>query len=232
LEQPSKYWYLHNHNLFSQLSEEDIKQLAVISGFKKGKKNDIIPFTDKNVKRIYILKKGILKIMRIDSNAEARAMDIVTAGDIFGEVPVNSDILYSPQYAIVLTDEAIVCTFTLENFEKVLNQNASISLKFIKTINGKIETFRRQYSSLILKDTKTRLLEFLCEFSESYGERIGDASVVKNYLRHQDLADIIGCKRQTVSTLMKELKLENKIDYTKYNLTVFNNTLFEEKIDN
>lgn len=39
-----------------------IKQLCIIVGFKKAKKGDIIYFSSSDVPRIFLLKKGILKL--------------------------------------------------------------------------------------------------------------------------------------------------------------------------
>jgi CRP/FNR family transcriptional regulator len=40
-----KYWYLRDHKLFWTLSMSQIKQLCIITGFKKAKKGDVIYFS-------------------------------------------------------------------------------------------------------------------------------------------------------------------------------------------
>lgn len=216
----SKYWYLHNHNLFSQLNEDNIKDLSVITGFIKANRNDIIDLSDGKVKRIYILKKGIMKIIQCDKNSNEQISDIIEQGDIFGEVYSKIDRL-SSQYAQAVTEDVIICSFTLENFENMLTKNPSVALKFFNLLNDKIQTLQRQNSSIFFTNTKTRLLNFLTAFSINNGIREDKIVSIKNYLTHQDLADIIGCTRQTVSTLMQELVSENKIDYNRAYMKIF-----------
>ena len=40
-----KYWHLRDHKLFRTLSFSQIKQLCIITGFKKGKKGETIYFS-------------------------------------------------------------------------------------------------------------------------------------------------------------------------------------------
>nr|WP_305069724.1 cyclic nucleotide-binding domain-containing protein [Flavobacterium covae] len=61
-----KYWYLRDHKLFKTLSMSQLKQLCIIVGFKKAKKGEIIYFSDSETPRVFLLKKGSIKIVAID----------------------------------------------------------------------------------------------------------------------------------------------------------------------
>lgn len=63
-----KYWYLHEHRLFRNLSFSEINALCILKRFKKSKKNEILelPFNEKE--RIYFLKQGTIKLIRIDED--------------------------------------------------------------------------------------------------------------------------------------------------------------------
>lgn len=60
-----KYWYLRDHQLFRNLGFAEIDALCVLKRFKKSKKDEVVelPFTEKD--RIYFLKHGTLKLIRI-----------------------------------------------------------------------------------------------------------------------------------------------------------------------
>jgi len=60
-----KYWYLRDHKLFWTLSMSQIKQLCIITGFKKAQKGDVIYFSTLDVPRIFYLKKEISKLFRL-----------------------------------------------------------------------------------------------------------------------------------------------------------------------
>ncbi len=61
-----KCWYLSNHKLFRTLNENQLKQLCIITGFKKAKKGKIIYFSYSELPRVFLLKKGNIKIVSVD----------------------------------------------------------------------------------------------------------------------------------------------------------------------
>ena len=58
-----KYWYLRDHKLFWTLNGSQLKQLCIITGFKKAKKGEIIYFSSSELPRVFLLKKGNIKIV-------------------------------------------------------------------------------------------------------------------------------------------------------------------------
>ena len=84
-----KYWYLRDHKLFRTLSFFQIKQLCIIVGFKKAKKGDVIYFSSSDVPRIFLLKKGNIKIVSIDDEGNETIKEILQKGDLFGELSLS-----------------------------------------------------------------------------------------------------------------------------------------------
>ena len=221
MQQDVKYWYLRNHKIFSQITDDKYQELCVWVGFKKAAKNERIFFTHEPIKRIYFLKQGMLKIISLDADGNEITKDIIQKGDIFGEVALDDDQdSEASEYANVMSDEAVMCTFTLENFEKVLAKNPSISLKFTKRIGSKLKTLETRYNNLIFKDVRTRVIHFLKKFVQDNGEAQGNVLSVRNYLTHQDIAHLTGSTRQTVTSILNQLKKENKLIYSRHEIVI------------
>src|SRR6185437_9111674 len=204
-----KYWYLHNHKIFEQLNEQQLKELSVLVGYFKYKKNENVHLFSDSVKRMYFVKEGILKVHRKQEEGQEIIIDLIHKGDVFGEFTIskNSDILK------VGSAEALICAFTSEDFEKVMQKHPEIRLKIYKQFGDKVIEVNQKYTDIIFKDSKTRLIEFLTDFSTRHGEKREDGTYVKNYLTQDEIAGLIGCKRQTVTHLMRELQEEGKISY-------------------
>lgn len=210
-----KYWYLRNHQLFNQLNDLQYDELCVISSFKEAKKNEVIYFTQERLERIYFLKKGIVKIAYIDINGNEITKDVLKEGDIFGEISLNKNTNHSGEYAKAMSKDVCICSFRIDDFEKLLIKNSQLSLKFSKTVGEKLTTIEHRYNNLMFKDVKTRLIEFLNDYATKNGKMQNGLLVVENIFTHQDIASIIGASRQTITTLMGELELEEKIKYTR-----------------
>lgn len=206
-----KYWYLRDHKLFRTLSFSQIRQLCIIVGFKKAKKGEIIYFSSSDVPRVFLLKKGNIKIVSIDEEGNETIKDIIQKGDLFGELELDSD-KNSNEYAKALTDEVAICSFLLSDFEDLLLRNPNLALSYTKFVGLKMKRLKNNYANLVSKDAKTRLLTFIKEWAERDGKRDGNKVIIENYLTQNDIAQIICTSRQTAALLLNELE-ENGLMY-------------------
>jgi CRP-like cAMP-binding protein len=200
-----KYWYLRDHKLFQTLNTTQIKQLCIISGFKKVKKGDVIYFSSSDLPRIFFLKKGNIKIVSTNEDGNETIKDIIQKGDLFGELELESD-KNSTEYAKALTDEVIICSFLLADFEDLLMRFPSLALSYTKFVGLKMRRIKNSYANLVSKDAKTRLLTFIKDWVEREGKKIDNRIVLENYLTQSDIAQIICTSRQTATLLLNELE--------------------------
>jgi CRP/FNR family transcriptional regulator len=214
------YWYLRNHNLFEQMSDQEYKDLCVITGYKTAKKNEVIYMTHESVKRLYFLKKGVVKIAAVNEAGDEITKDVIQEGDIFGEITLNGNAANSGEFAKAISDEVSICSFKLDDFERVLEKNPNLSLRYTKKVGDKFKAMETRFSNLIFKDVRTRLIEFIKDISKNTGEKRGEETVVNNYLTHQDIASIIGSSRQTVTTLLNDFEKKGLIKYTRNEMII------------
>lgn len=214
-----KYWYLRDHKLFWTLSMSQIKQLCIITGFKKAKKGDVIYFSSSDLPRIFLLKKGNIKIVSIDDEGNETIKEILQKGDLFGELSLERDSDVN-EYAKALTDEVYICSFLLSDFEDLLVRNPTLALSYTKFVGLKMKRFKNSYSNLVTKDAKSRLLSFLKDWAQREGKFEGNKVVIENYLTQNDIAQIICTSRQTATLLLNELEEKNLIYYNRREIII------------
>ena len=160
-----KYWYLRDHKLFRALSFGQIKQLCIITGFRKAAKGEIIYFSDSDVPRIFLLKRGAIKIVSVDESGDETIKDIIRKGDLFGELSLEADNEVN-EYAKVLSNEVSICSFLMSDFENLLMKNPELAVSYTKFVGLKMKRVRNNYSNLVSKDAKTRLYQFLKDWAQ------------------------------------------------------------------
>jgi CRP-like cAMP-binding protein len=214
-----KYWYLRDHKLFRTLSFGQIRQLCIITGFKKAQKGEIIYFSSSDLPRIFLLKKGNIKIVAVDEGGNETIKDIIQKGDLFGELTLEAD-SQSNEYAKVLSDDVAICSFLMSDFEDLLLRNPSLALSYTKFVGLKMKRIKNSYSNLISKDSKTRLFQFLKDWAEKEGKKIEDKVVIENYLTQNDIAQIICTSRQTATQLLNEMETNGTIVYSRKEIII------------
>lgn len=210
-----KYWHLRDHQLFSLLTNAQIEDLCIITRYKKAYKNEVIYFANESVKRIYLLKKGMIKIAEYGQDDKEITKDILQQGDLFGELSLDNEHSTSGEFAQAMSDEVIICTFLLSDFEKVLQQNPSVAISFTKLVGLKLKQLESRYNNLVFKDVKTRLQIFLNDWATKEGVKEGNNIAIQNYLTQQEIANLVCSTRQTVTQLLNDLQNEGKISYTR-----------------
>jgi len=213
-----KYWYLHEHKLFKNLTLSEIDALCILNRFKKSKKNEIIglPFNEKE--RIYILKQGTIKLIKINDEGEEILLDIIQEGDLFGELNLEQS-AESHEFIKVVSEEAIICTFFREKLEEIILKKPDFALNYIKFIGSSSKKIQNSYKNILFKDAKTRLLLLLNMIIEK--ENIQERTFsLPNYLTQKDIAQLICTTRQTVISLISKLEKEGILKYSQKEILI------------
>lgn len=216
-----KYWYLRDHKLFRTLSFSQIRQLCIITEFKKASKGEIIYFSSSEVPHIFLLKKGNIKIVAVDEDGNETIKDIIQKGDLFGELTLEND-SESNEYAKVLSDDVVICSFLMSDFENLLLQHPSLALSYTKFVGLKMKRIKNSYANLVSKDAKTRLFQFLKDWAEKEGKKEGLKVILENYLTQSDIAQIICTSRQTTTHLLNEMESEGLLMYNRREIIITN----------
>ncbi len=215
-----KYWFLHDHKLFRSLSFSEIDTLCILNKFQKSKKSEIVELPQTDKERIFFLKKGALKLIRLTEDGEEILQDIIQKGDIFGEIGFAKN-HNDTDFIKVVSEEAILCTFYREKLEEIILQKPNFALTYIKFMGFQFNKFQNSYKNIFFKDAKTRLLLFLVSLIEK--EEIEPESYsIPSFLTQKDIAQLICTTRQTVISLLNELHDEELIHYIDKKIVITN----------
>jgi CRP/FNR family transcriptional regulator, cyclic AMP receptor protein len=209
--QDKKYHYLSNHRLFEQLNGDELASLSNISSTKKAKKNDVIFFSDYEVKKVFMIQDGLVKICREDDKGKEMITEVLTRGDVFGHITSNID--NRAEYAKVLSDELSLSAFELSRFNDLLRKNPLLSATYNDVLNEKLTTFQQKYEDLVFKGVDFRILDFFKRYAKHHGILNGHRVEMDMLLTHKDIADYTASSRQSVTTIINQLVEKGKIVY-------------------
>jgi CRP/FNR family transcriptional regulator len=162
--------------------------------------------------------------VKITDNSDADVdliKDILTQPDIFGDLGLEGQ-LNMYESAEALTANTIICSFYVDDFKKILEENPSMALNYAKKVNSKLQRLENRHADLVFHDTKDRLIRFIKNWARTDGSRLGDKIVLNNYLTHSDIAGFISTSRQSVNMLLNELRSSGLIHYTRKSIELNN----------
>ena len=205
----TKFWYLENFNLFRNLDNESMEELKRITSMQNISKNQPIYFPHEPSKSIYFLKKGRVKLTRMSPDGKEMILGLINKGEVFGEMSyLDED--ERKEFATTL-DEVLVCAINKDDFKQFVDHNPELNLR-------------------LTKDAGQRVISFLLRLADENGKQIGDEIFVKPFLKHQDIAELTACSRQTVNSVLTDLREKGVINFDRKKLIIQNKEELKKRV--
>lgn len=215
----SNFILLRQHRLFRQLTYKECSELNIVSGSMNKKRNEFIYLNSLKNDRLYFLKKGYIKIGVYDKEGNEKIKEILNQGDIFGQLALEGN-TGEQEFAQVISAQASICSFTVEDFERILLKRPDLAVSFTKLVGLKIKSVQSRLVSIMYKDVRSRLVDFFIYLAHKERKETEDEIRFKNYLTHAEVASLIGCTRQTATTFINKLEEEGLLAFSRQEVHV------------
>lgn len=200
---------LKKMSFFSGMPEEDLEKIAAISLERKYRKNMIIFMEGDPGEAFYYIKSGKVKIFRTYEDGKEHIVHLLGDGDIFGEATLFSGIPY-PASASVYED-SVIGVIKNHDLENLIKESPELSLKMIKLLAAKLVMAQRQVRDLTFSDVFARTASQLIKLAADHGSKTPEGLAIDVQLSRQELADMVGTTRETVSRVISRFKKEKSV---------------------
>ncbi len=210
--------------LWSGLSDEEYEELEVLDNYREAREGEFIYFEAFNHNNIYFIKNGHIRLGHLDEQGNRVIKDVLNPGDFFGQLSLEKSNL-NGEFAQAMKSDVSLCSFTIDNFSNLLKKKPQLAIKYSKLIGLRMKKFENRLVNILQRDAKTRLILFLQQLLDEAKnpKQISQQEVhIANYLTHEEIAQLIGTSRQTVTTLFNEFRAEGLCNYTRKELQLFN----------
>lgn len=212
------FWFLENkdlNDLFSQTKMSGSQQINNVVNFKKG---DYVYMPEDNSDKIFFIISGKIKIGSYRDNDKEVAHTILQKGDVFGELAMIGETARK-DFAQAIEESEII-PIKLEEVKKQMKNHSGLSILIMRMMGARVHEMEQRLESLVFKDSRTRIIEFIILSLKKSGQRMGYEWVLRNFITHQDIANITATSRQTVTMVLNELKNENIIHFDRKRLLI------------
>ncbi len=212
-------WYFEEADLFEVLCPKKTPYLEEKHTPGIYKKDDYIYFQDQSSENIYMVSSGRVKIGTYGDDGKEIVKAILTRGEVFGELALAGE-EKRQDFAQAMDANTHVCSMTINDLQNLMLDNQELSFKILKIVGFRLRKMERKIESLVFKDARTRIVDFLKETAEEKGQKVGFEVMIKNHLTHKDIASLTGTSRQTVTTVMNELREKNLINFDRRRILI------------
>ncbi len=147
---------------------------------------------------LYVILEGRCRAYVSDENGREAILSDMGPGEYFGEVAMDE----GPRSASVVTLEpAKLLVVPAERFRAFLAENPDFAFHFIAKLLHRIRELTHNVSGLALLDAYGRVSRLLMESAREEGGR----QVVAERMTQAEIASRVGCSREMVSRIFKDL---------------------------
>jgi len=197
------------YSFVKQLHTNEFKQIQSISHEYHFNKGDYVFIADQSDRSVYIMLTGRVKISRISQLGNELIQWFCLPGDIFGVSGENN--LSNKVYAQAITDCIILKIKKIE-FNELMLELPRVSLLVIDQLSSRIHALGDMVLYMASDNANLRFVKLMQYMSHNYGQAKEDGIYIDIPTTHQDIADMIGACRQTVSGIISEFKRAGIID--------------------
>jgi len=197
---------LENIHLFRGLTRPELDKVRERIAIKRFKKNEIILSEEDTNKYMYVILKGRVRAVQATEEGREIVLGMHSTGEMFGEISLIDENTV-PASVIAATD-SLVATISREVFVEWLHTRPKILDNLLDMLCRRLRESMERIRMLNMNNASQRIQMLFMKLIRDYGEKQGEAYLLKLKLTHNEIANMTGLTRETVTRIMKRWKSE------------------------
>jgi len=209
MEEKHKIEFLKKIQLFSSLSDEELSQISDKMIIKRFKKNEIILYEEDTNKFMYIILSGKVKVVQTTEDGKEIILAMHQSGNFFGEMSLIDG--KTTPATVMATEDSITTIISKRDFYSMLFVHNKVLEKLLQILCSRLRESWERIQLLNLNNASQRMKMLFFTLSDEYGKKTAEGVTLNIKLTHQDLADMAGMTRETVTRVIDKWQKNREI---------------------
>ncbi|SFJ24478.1 CRP-like cAMP-activated global transcriptional regulator [Terrisporobacter petrolearius] len=210
---------MNSIEVFKNIKEESKVNLEKILKTRKLSKKEILFYERDMVDKIYFIKEGKISLFKINESGERKIIFILPKGQMINDIFIDEK--KTSAVSCEAFEKSILLECSSKDFMNIMENDFILTknvLNHLQNINRRL--YRQLKNSISIRMDK-KLAAKLYRMGREFGVEKDEWTLINANLTITYIADMLGCKRETLSRSMKVLqdenlvKIENKKVYIK-----------------
>jgi len=210
--------FLSSVSIFSDLSDSELSNIKILCQTRKYPKNSMIILEEEMGDVVFIVMSGTVKITRVNDEGKEVILAMLGSGEVFGEMAILDG--ESRSANALAQENCEVVTINREEFLNLIKTNNKVALNLMTEFAVRLRKSDQQIEALSLDDAEHRIGVSILNLAEEMGVIRKGAVTVDNLPYQQDIANMAGTSRETVSRVMKIFEERGLITKTGHKLSI------------
>jgi CRP-like cAMP-binding protein len=213
-----KIWFLKRCDLFERLTPVERQRLEANALLRRCPRGEIIYFPTEPGQSVLVLCQGRVKIKALGPDGKETILAFVEAGELFGELALV-EAAAREEFAEAAED-AVLLALPREDMLWLIGQRPDIALHVTRLLCLRRRRIENRLKNILFRSTRERVAALLLELLETHGRPAGDRWEIRLRLSHQEMANLIGATRESVTLALGHLQAARLIRVSRREVVV------------
>lgn len=202
-------WYLKKVPFLAELGPDALARLAERLELREVRRRDVIYLPGDPGSSLFVVNGGRVKISKVTRDGKALTLSYCGPSELFGETCLVGG---GPREEMAeAMENSMVTEIERADFEKLLQTYPQLGAHMTSLLASRRLELENKLETLVFRDVTSKLAELLLQLAQEYGVEDARGTMVALKITHQELANLIGSTRETVSLTLSQFKKKNLI---------------------
>lgn len=169
---------------------------------------------------LFLLKKGRVQLYRISPEGKKLVIATLGPGTFFGEMSLVGQGMHNA-FAEAL-DECLLCVMSRADLKRLMRAHPEVAFRFVEALGHRLTEMETHLEDMAFKHMPARLASLLLRLAAE-GENDNEV----DGFTHQDLAEMLGTYRETITQTLNEFRQEHIIEIGHKHIHILNQEALE-----
>lgn len=226
-DRKSPLWFIKSSTLFEETTDSIANSVARMAVFQDFDRNDLLNPAEDADRCIFMLMEGQVKLRLFIESGKEIITDVAGPGDCFGPLaevlpgssPLGGSIGEFAHEAVAMSSGSAL-RISLDEFRKLVERRPTVVVNLTRMLGIQQRRLEFRLARLLYRSSLGKVAGLVSELGERYGVAEDGHVSVGIRLTQQEMASIIGAKRETVTDALAELELRGFIRANRRGLTI------------
>lgn len=189
-------------SIFQDLATDEIEELKIKCHFREIAAGTIFYESPQADAVMFLIGRGRVRLYHLSAEGKTFTTAILKAGDFFGDMMLGRSSYGS--YAEAVTP-CTICLMNRQDVEMILLGDRRIAVRIVEDLGRRLLEAERRLADSVLKNVPSRLAALLLQF-------VRQADSADVILTHEELAQLLGTRRETVTRILNGLQNQKLIN--------------------
>jgi CRP/FNR family transcriptional regulator, cyclic AMP receptor protein len=202
-------WYLKKIPILAELGPEVLARLSERIQLREVRRREVVYLPGDPGNSMFIVNGGRIKISKVTRDGKALTLNYVGPSEVFGETCLIEG---GPREEMAeAMENSMITELERNDVEKLLQNHAQLGFQMTRILAQRRRELENKLETLVFRDVTSKLAELLLALAEEYGVEDSRGTMVALKITHQELANLIGSTRETVSLTLSQFKRKRLI---------------------